>query len=171
LIEEAERQGRRSGGMVVLAEMLGKSSSQVSRFAAEKSVTPSDRIAREIEQEHGWMDHVQLGFRRGGVFRAVGSGNSASASFESGCNPLTSPPCVAMGARNAKTSIREAVEPCARRFPPLRAGLFGLRATLRILRARPRTSDRKAHEPCGQARKPCAQGWITSRASVFALHG
>lgn len=63
LIEEAERQGRRSGGTVVLAEMLGKSSSQVSRFAAEKSVTPSDRIAREIEQvfekEHGWMDHVQ----------------------------------------------------------------------------------------------------------------
>ena len=49
--------------MVVLAEMLGKSSSQVSRFAAEKSVTPSDRIAREIEQvfekEHGWIDHVQ----------------------------------------------------------------------------------------------------------------
>jgi hypothetical protein len=64
LIEEAERQGRRSGGTVVLAEMLGKSSSRVSRFAAEKSVTPSDRIAREIEQvlekEHGWMDHVQL---------------------------------------------------------------------------------------------------------------
>lgn len=62
--EEAERQGRRSGGMVVLAEMLGKSSSQVSRFAAEKPVTPiGDRIAREIEQvfekEHGWMDHVQ----------------------------------------------------------------------------------------------------------------
>jgi len=62
--EEAERQGRRSGGMVVLAEMLGKSTSQVSRFAAEKPVTQiGDRIAREIEQvfekERGWMDHVQ----------------------------------------------------------------------------------------------------------------
>jgi PAS domain S-box-containing protein len=62
--EEAERQGRRSGGMVVLAEMLGKSTSQVSRFAAEKPVTPiGNRIAREIEQvfekEHGWLDHVQ----------------------------------------------------------------------------------------------------------------
>ena len=62
--EEAERQGRRSGGMVVLAEMLGKSTAQVSRFAAEKPVTQiGDRIAREIEQvfakERGWMDHVQ----------------------------------------------------------------------------------------------------------------
>jgi PAS domain S-box-containing protein len=62
--EEAERQGRRSGGMVMLAEMLGKSVAQVSRFAAEKPVTRiGDRIAREIEQafekEHGWMDHVQ----------------------------------------------------------------------------------------------------------------
>jgi PAS domain-containing protein len=62
--DEAERQGRRSGGMVVLAEMLGKSTSQVSRFAAEKPVTSiGDRIAREIEQvfekERGWMDHVQ----------------------------------------------------------------------------------------------------------------
>lgn len=60
----AERQGRRSGGMVMLAEMLGKSVSQVSRFAAEKPVTHiGNRIAREIEQvfekEHGWMDHVQ----------------------------------------------------------------------------------------------------------------
>jgi PAS domain S-box-containing protein len=62
--EEAERQGRRSGGMVMLAEMLGKSVAQVSRFAAEKPVTRiGDRIAREIEQafkkERGWMDHVQ----------------------------------------------------------------------------------------------------------------
>jgi hypothetical protein len=62
--EEAERHGRRSGGMVMLAEMLGKSVAQVSRFAAEKPVTRiGDRIAREIEQvfgkERGWMDHVQ----------------------------------------------------------------------------------------------------------------
>jgi len=62
--EQAERHGRRSGGMVMLAEMLGKSMAQVSRFAAEKPVTRiGDRIAREIEQvfekEHGWMDHVQ----------------------------------------------------------------------------------------------------------------
>lgn len=62
--EQAERDHRRSGGMVMLAEMLGKSMAQVSRFAAEKPVTHiGDRIAREIEQvfgkEHGWMDHVQ----------------------------------------------------------------------------------------------------------------
>lgn len=62
--EEARRQGRHSGGTVMLAEMLRKSTSQVSRFAAEKPVTwIGDRIAREIEQvfgkERGWMDHVQ----------------------------------------------------------------------------------------------------------------
>jgi len=62
--ELAARDGRRSGGMVMLAEMLGKSMAQVSRFAAEKPVTHiGDRIAREIEQvfekERGWMDHVQ----------------------------------------------------------------------------------------------------------------
>jgi PAS domain S-box-containing protein len=61
---DAGLSGRRSGGMVMLAEMLGKSVAQVSRFAAE---TPStrigDRVAREIEEafgkEHGWMDHAQ----------------------------------------------------------------------------------------------------------------
>jgi PAS domain S-box-containing protein len=62
--KDAERSGRRSGGMVMLAEMLGKSVAQVSRFAAENPVTHiGNRIAREIEQafgkEHGWMDHVQ----------------------------------------------------------------------------------------------------------------
>ena len=48
----------------MLAELLGKSVAQVSRFAAEKPTTHiGDRIAREIEavfeKEHGWMDHVQ----------------------------------------------------------------------------------------------------------------
>ena len=69
--ELAARHGRRSGGMVILAEMLGKSTAQVSRFAAEKPVTHiGDRIAREIEQvfdkEHGWMDHVQWSAEQGG---------------------------------------------------------------------------------------------------------
>jgi PAS domain S-box-containing protein len=60
---EAELSGRRSGGMVMLAEILGKSVAQVSRFAAEKPSTRiGDRVAREIEEafekEHGWMDHA-----------------------------------------------------------------------------------------------------------------
>jgi PAS domain S-box-containing protein len=61
---EAGLRGRRSGGMVMLAEMLGKSVAQVSRFASENPTTRiGDRIAREIEEafqkEHGWMDHAQ----------------------------------------------------------------------------------------------------------------
>lgn len=60
----AARDGKRSGGMTMLAEMLGKSVAQVSRFASGKPSTQiGDRIAREIEEafgkERGWMDHVQ----------------------------------------------------------------------------------------------------------------
>ena len=65
----ASRDGKRSGALTRLAEMLRKSVPQVSRFAAEKPTTHiGDRIAREIEQafgkEHGWMDHVQWVPRR-----------------------------------------------------------------------------------------------------------
>ncbi|MBB6187588.1 PAS domain S-box protein [Rhodanobacter sp. MP7CTX1] len=64
LERDASRGRKRTGGLVMLAEMLGKSAAQVSRFAAEKPSTHiGDRIAREIEQafgkERGWMDHVQ----------------------------------------------------------------------------------------------------------------
>ncbi len=63
LERDAGRGGKRAGGLVMLAEMLGKSTAQVSRFAAEKPSTRiGERIAREIEtvfgQERGWMDHV-----------------------------------------------------------------------------------------------------------------
>jgi len=63
LERDAGRSGKRAGGLVMLAEMLGKSTAQVSRFAAEKPSTHiGERIAREIEtvfeKEHGWMDHV-----------------------------------------------------------------------------------------------------------------
>ena len=63
LERDAGRSGKRAGGLVMLAEMLGKSTAQVSRFAAEKASTHiGERIAREIEtvfgKEHGWMDHV-----------------------------------------------------------------------------------------------------------------
>ncbi len=61
---DANRGGKYAGGLVMLAEMLGKSVAQVSRFAAEKPSTRiGDRIARQIEEafqkEHGWMDHAQ----------------------------------------------------------------------------------------------------------------
>ncbi|OOG52324.1 PAS domain S-box protein [Rhodanobacter sp. C03] len=61
---EANRGGKYAGGLTMLAEMLGKSIAQVSRFAAQKpSAHIGDRIAREIEQafgkERGWLDHVQ----------------------------------------------------------------------------------------------------------------
>jgi len=64
LEREANRGGKYAGGLAMLAELLGKSVAQVSRFAAEKSSTRiGDRIAREIEEafgkEHGWLDHVQ----------------------------------------------------------------------------------------------------------------
>ncbi len=61
---DAEKSGRRSGGMMMLAEMLQKSVAQVSRFASENPVTQiGDRIARQIEEafgkDHGWLDHAQ----------------------------------------------------------------------------------------------------------------
>jgi len=61
---DGNRAGKRFGSLTVLAELLGKSPAQVSRFAAEKPRTHiGDRIAREIEdvfdKEHGWMDHAQ----------------------------------------------------------------------------------------------------------------
>nr|WP_256364093.1 PAS domain S-box protein [Rhodanobacter sp. C01] len=64
LERNAGRDGKRTGGLTMLAGMLGKSAAQVSRFASEKPSTHiGDRIAREIEdvfeKEHGWMDHVQ----------------------------------------------------------------------------------------------------------------
>jgi PAS domain S-box-containing protein len=64
LERDASRGGKQAGGLTMLAELLGKSVAQVSRFAAEKPTTHiGDRIAREIEavfgKEHGWMDHVQ----------------------------------------------------------------------------------------------------------------
>lgn len=64
LEQHAGRDGKRTGGLTMLAGMLGKSAAQVSRFASEKPSTHiGDRIAREIEEafekEHGWMDHVQ----------------------------------------------------------------------------------------------------------------
>jgi hypothetical protein len=68
LLEKLGRHGNRSGkhfgGVTMLAELLGKSAAQVSRFAAEKPSTYiGDRIAREIEEafakERGWMDHAQ----------------------------------------------------------------------------------------------------------------
>jgi PAS domain S-box-containing protein len=64
LERDANRGGKQAGGLTMLAELLGKSVAQVSRFAAEKPTTHiGDRIAREIEavfgKEHGWMDHVQ----------------------------------------------------------------------------------------------------------------
>jgi PAS domain S-box-containing protein len=63
---DGSRGGKRFGSLTVLAELLGKSPAQVSRFAAEKPRTHiGDRIAREIEEvfekEHGWMDHAQWG--------------------------------------------------------------------------------------------------------------
>jgi PAS domain S-box-containing protein len=63
LERNAGRDGKRTGGLTMLAGMLGKSAAQVSRFASEKPSTHiGDRIAREIEdvfgKEHGWMDHV-----------------------------------------------------------------------------------------------------------------
>jgi PAS domain S-box len=66
LEHNAGRDGKRTGGLTMLAGMLGKSAAQVSRFASEKPSTHiGDRIAREIEdafgKEHGWMDHVQWG--------------------------------------------------------------------------------------------------------------
>jgi PAS domain S-box-containing protein len=64
LERDANRGGKQAGGLTMLAEMLGKSVAQVSRFAAEKPTSHiGDRIAREIEavfeKERGWMDHVQ----------------------------------------------------------------------------------------------------------------
>ena len=64
LERNAGRDGKRTGGLTMLAGMLGKSAAQVSRFASEKPSTHiGDRIAREIEdvfeKEYGWMDHVQ----------------------------------------------------------------------------------------------------------------
>jgi PAS domain S-box-containing protein len=69
---DGTRGGKRFGGLAVLAELLGKSASQVSRFAAEKPKTYiGDRIAREIEEvfgkERGWMDHVQWGAKVDGT--------------------------------------------------------------------------------------------------------
>lgn len=66
LEQHAGRDGKRTGGLTMLAGMLGKSAAQVSRFASEKPSTHiGDRIAREIEEafekERGWMDHVQWG--------------------------------------------------------------------------------------------------------------
>ncbi|MGH8157846.1 MAG: PAS domain-containing protein [Rhodanobacter sp.] len=64
LERDAGRGGKRTGGLTMLAGMLGKSAAQVSRFASEKPTTHiGDRIAREIEEvfgkERGWLDHVQ----------------------------------------------------------------------------------------------------------------
>ena len=66
LERNAGRDGKRTGGLAMLAGMLGKSAAQVSRFASGKPSTHiEDRIAREIEdvfgKERGWMDHVQWG--------------------------------------------------------------------------------------------------------------
>jgi PAS domain S-box-containing protein len=68
---DGSRNGKRFGSLTVLAELLGKSPAQVSRFAAEKPSTHiGDRIAREIEEafekERGWMDHVQWSTHMGG---------------------------------------------------------------------------------------------------------
>jgi len=68
LLEKLGRNGNRSGkqfgSITMLAELLGKSAAQVSRFAAEKPSTYiGDRIAREIEEafakDRGWLDHAQ----------------------------------------------------------------------------------------------------------------
>jgi hypothetical protein len=75
---DGTRGGKRFGSLTVLAELLGKSAAQVSRFAAEKPRTPiGNRIAREIEdafgKEHGWMDHVQWEANADGVERRQNS--------------------------------------------------------------------------------------------------
>jgi PAS domain S-box-containing protein len=69
---DGSRNGKRFGSLTVLAELLGKSAAQVSRFAAEKPRTHiGNRIAREIEEafekERGWMDHVQWSANADGV--------------------------------------------------------------------------------------------------------
>jgi hypothetical protein len=61
LEEDAGRTGERAGGLAMLAEKMGKSSAQVSHFAADDPIKNiGDKIAREIEVtfglEYGWMD-------------------------------------------------------------------------------------------------------------------
>ena len=64
LEKEAGRTGERPGGLVMLADKLGKSSAQVAHFASDKPTKRlGDQIAREIEEafglEYAWMDWPQ----------------------------------------------------------------------------------------------------------------
>lgn len=66
LEKEAGKTGDRPGGLAMLADKLGKSSSQVAHFASDKpSKRLGDQIAREIEAafglEYAWMDWPQWG--------------------------------------------------------------------------------------------------------------